>query len=330
MVHDEESAEVFTQTVVMPPQSVHLSPAGAPTSNAGLTPTLVAARIAATRAAVSTGVRVSDEASQAGFLAIESLFTEVWGLQPLNTPIPAELLRSFQHAGCNITVAHNRVGLMVGAAVGIVSPGGQSMYSLIAGVRPGTGDRGVGFALKQHQRVWGLTRGMSTMTWTFDPLVSRNARFNLTKLGAVATEYAPNFYGPMHGDINANDESDRLVALWQLDSDRTAACAAGVPHITELPAYSEANVQEFGPDGHPALIEVGGSLWCRVPNDIVAMRADDAQQATSAAGAWRKFARRVFTAAFSSGHIASGVSRSGWYRLDPRHLDPTGSRPPKT
>ena len=87
------------------------------------------------------------------------------------------------------------------------------------------GSHGVGFALKQHQRAWGLDRDLSEMTWTFDPLVSRNARFNLTKLGAHASEYAVDFYGPMMGEMNANDQSDRLVAVWPLTSDESAVKA---------------------------------------------------------------------------------------------------------
>ena len=51
------------------------------------------------------------------------------------------------------------------------------------------------------------------MTWTFDPLVSRNARFNLTKLGAHAVEYLPDFYGAMEDGINSNDEKIHLTLV---------------------------------------------------------------------------------------------------------------------
>ena len=124
---------------------------------------------------------------------VEALLIAIWGMSPHGAPIPFDLLRSIAHAGCNVSAAYDHAGQLCGAAVGIVSPGGRSTYSLIAGVLPGSGDKGVGFALKQHQRAWSLARGIDTMTWTFDPLVSRNARFNLTKLGAYASEYACNF-----------------------------------------------------------------------------------------------------------------------------------------
>ena len=64
------------------------------------------------------------------------------------------------------------------------------------------------------------------MTWTFDPPVARNARFNLARLGAVAAEYEVAFYGRMSDGINGDDDSDRLVARWSLAGGRAAAAAA--------------------------------------------------------------------------------------------------------
>ena len=78
--------------------------------------------------------------------------------------------------------------------------------------------RNVGYALKLHQRAWALQRGIATITWTFDPLVRRNAYFNLAKLGVRATRYLPNFYGAMQDPINAGDDTDRLLVDWDLAS----------------------------------------------------------------------------------------------------------------
>jgi predicted GNAT superfamily acetyltransferase len=318
-------------------------------------PVVQQAEAAALEAARAARVQVGDEVTLAGFLEVEALFNTVWGLSAGETAVPAELLRSFSHAGCNVTVARAADGTVVGAAVAIVSPPnpeqnpepnpqptapptappGFSIYSLIAGVLPGIADRGVGFALKQHQRAWALNRGLTTMTWTFDPLVSRNARFNLTKLGAHANEYVRDFYGPMQGAINSNDESDRLVAVWPLDSARAVNASEGRPEAAELP---EAELPEpepdplpepepgsvpapdaargIGPDGRRFLIESAGSLWCRVPDDIVALRAADPELAA----AWRRSIRSTLTEAFASGHTARGVTRTGWYRLVPKEL----------
>lgn len=266
---------------------------------------------AAAAAAAMAGVRVVDEHDRDRLRDVERLLIAIWGMSPHGAPVPYDLLRSISHAGCNVSAAYDAAGLLCGAAVGIVSPGGTATYSLIAGVLPGTGDRGVGFALKQHQRAWSLARGIETMTWTFDPLVSRNARFNLTKLGAEASEYARNFYGEMQDEINANDESDRLVAIWPLSSPRSIDASQGLLQDVEVSAAALANVLEYGPDAQPVLLEAEGSIWCRAPRDIVGMRATDPQTAA----AWRILLRRVFESAFASGHVASGVSRTGWYRL---------------
>ena len=68
----------------------------------------------------------------------------------------------------------------------------------------------VGFALKVHQRAWALARGVPAIVWTFDPLVARNAWFNLAKLAALPAAYLEDFYGPMTDAINAGMASDRL------------------------------------------------------------------------------------------------------------------------
>lgn len=266
---------------------------------------------AAARAADAAGVRVVDETEMDRLSDIADLLIAVWGTSRREAPFPAELLRGISHAGCSVVAAYDDNGALCGAAAAVVSPGGSSVYSLIAGVRPNLADAGVGFALKQHQRAWALTRGFDTMTWTFDPLVSRNARFNLTKLGAQASEYLPNFYGRMGDGINSNDESDRLLAVWPLASERTIECAEGRPEGIELPEFSADDVRLFGPDGYPTLVGVGGELWCRVPTDIVALRGQEPHQAAE----WRARIREVFTAAFEAGYTADGVTRTGWYRL---------------
>ncbi|SEN75631.1 chorismate synthase [Cryobacterium sp. TMT1-3] len=271
------------------------------------------AETAALVAAESAGAVVSDESSLAGFLEIEALFSRVWLLPPGESAIPSELLRSISHAGCNVTAARDQAGRIIGAAAAIVTPQSSSMYSLIAGVAPGISDRGVGFALKQHQRAWGLARDLTEMTWTFDPLVSRNARFNLSKLGAHANEYVVDFYGPMQGEMNANDESDRLVAVWPLTSAEATACSEDRPIAVDRPSYSPSDVLQEGPDGNPVLVSANGALWCRVPTDIVALRAQNPEVAAE----WRRRIRSIFTDVFASGQIARGVSRDGWYRIEP-------------
>lgn len=264
---------------------------------------------AAAAAAANAGVTVVDEHDK--LREVEELLIRIWGMSPHGAPIPFDLLRSISHAGCNVTAAYDKLGELCGAAVAIVSPGGASSYSLIAGVLPGIGDRGVGFALKQHQRAWSLARGIESMTWTFDPLVSRNARFNLAKLGAVASEYTQNFYGVMEDKVNANDESDRFVALWPLTSQRSIMASEGIVEEIEFDECTLGQVLAYGPDSAPVLYETDEATWCRAPRDIVALRASDNKQAAQ----WRHQLRGILEPALASGQVANGVTRSGWYRL---------------
>ena len=81
---------------------------------------------------------------------------------------------------------------------------------------PGYQGRGVGRALKAHQRTWALERGVGHITWTFDPLVARNAHFNLRVLGARAVEYLVDHYGAMADDVNRGDATDRILVSWAL------------------------------------------------------------------------------------------------------------------
>ena len=75
-------------------------------------------------------------------------------------------------------------------------------------------DRGLGTSVKNHQWAWAKEHGYQSITWTFDPLVRRNARLNILKLGADVISYHPNFYGNMADELNNGDESDRVIVRW--------------------------------------------------------------------------------------------------------------------
>ena len=265
---------------------------------------------AAARAASFSKVSVGNEFAMARLRDVAALLTGVWGSSPDGGPLPPDVLRAISHAGCNVTVAHSYDGRLLGTAVAIVSPDGECAYSLIAAVAPDVSDRGIGFALKQHQRVWALERGFTSMNWTFDPLVSRNARFNLTKLGAYCDEYLPDFYGPMADEINSG-ASDRLAAVWPLTAQRAVACSEGQPPRVDLPDFTPDDVSSLGPDGAPFVVDLAGTRWCRVPADVVMLRRRHPDEATQ----WRTRVGEVLVDAFASGYRATGVTRSGWYRL---------------
>lgn len=244
--------------------------------------------------------------------AVSWLLAAVWGRTPEGVPVHSEVMRSLAHAGGCTTAAFARDGALIGGAV--LSPGARpgSTYSLIAAAAPGSTDRGIGYALKLAQRAWALERGMTVMTWTFDPLVGRNARFNLAKLGAYADEYDVSFYGQMADDLNGEDEADRLAATWMLDSPRAVAAADGSAVDPSGPA-ADAEVLGHGPDHEPMSLRDGTGVWIRVPRDIVELRAQHPSQARE----WRFAARDAFQSAFADDLIATHVTRAGYYLLTP-------------
>ncbi|MBO1337758.1 chorismate synthase [Streptomyces sp. VRA16 Mangrove soil] len=236
-----------------------------------------------------------------GIASVADFFSDVWQTPRATPPYPAEVLHSLVHAGGAVHAAYDGEELL-GAAVAVFGePAARDVYSFVAAAR--TSDRGIGYAVKQAQRTWALERGARTMRWTFDPLVGRNARFNLTKLGGAATEYLVDFYGPMADGVNDGDESDRLTVTWDL--------TAAEPR-PEPPAPA-GDVVAAAPDGDPLARTDGDTVWCRVPADIVKLRAADPELALR----WRYAVRDVCTAAFAEGRTATGMSRDGWYVLGP-------------
>ena len=106
-------------------------------------------------------------------------------------------------------------------------PWHEHLHSHMAAVLDPFRDQHIGTALKMHQRVWALDHGIDTIVWTFDPLVRRNARVNLLKLGVEVDGFEVDFYGSMDDGINSGDPTDRLFAWWHLDSPRVFAASMG-------------------------------------------------------------------------------------------------------
>ena len=247
---------------------------------------------------------------------LAELFADVWG-RPGEPPIGADILRALAHSGAYVSGAYVD-GRLVGGLLGWlggVPPHEVHVHSHILGVLSGSERHGLGFELKQHQRRWCLARRITVMEWTTDPLVRRNAYFNLSKLGARAPRYLVNFYGEMTDGINAGEESDRLLIRWRLDSPEAEAAAAGrTPELDldELRAGGAAVVLSAGPSGEPvptpARAEV---LLCQVPEDIVALR----KTGGAAARAWRLELRAALGDSMAEGYEITGATRSGWYVL---------------
>jgi predicted GNAT superfamily acetyltransferase len=148
----------------------------------------------------------------------------VWGPGTGNM-VSADFLMALSHAGGYVSGAFTSKDsgeVMVACSFGMLAQhrGDWCLHSHITGVLPTLQNSGLGTAMKNHQKQWALDAGLTAITWTFDPLVRRNAWFNIERLGANAVEFHINFYGPLHDEINGDDETDRLLARWDIRTER--------------------------------------------------------------------------------------------------------------
>jgi predicted GNAT superfamily acetyltransferase len=270
------------------------------------------ARAQADAAAERAGIEIAFVHEPHGIRQISRLFDEVWGTNPENAILPVGVLTALVHAG-NYAAAAYRDGEMLGAVVGFLGQDewGPYLHSHILGVTSRRQGGNVGYALKLHQRAWSLDIGMTKVTWTFDPLVRKNAFFNMQKLGANAGHYYENFYGSMSDGINAGDESDRVLIVWDLDDERAARAGDGVLPEPESNLSNIALVE--GADGEPEVRPADGpTVLCGTPSDIVALRHEDRDRALR----WRRALRETLGAYMNDGYCVSGFTRSGFYVLD--------------
>jgi predicted GNAT superfamily acetyltransferase len=271
----------------------------------------------AAAAADRVGVKVVELSAIAELDDCSALLQRVWrAAHPAEIASPS-MLRTYAHSGNYVAGAY-RAGVLVGASVGFFGlsqhggPGAVHLHSHLAGVERGGHGKGVGSALKLHQRAWTLARGVAEVHWTYDPLILRNAYFNLQKLGVDAVEYLPEFYGPMTDGINSGDLTDRLLVVWRLDTPRVAALAGGGGDEADpagaLPLVSRAA------DGEPVTHEPpdrADLLTVAVPADIEELRRRD----PAAALRWRHAVRDGLMSRLGAGLRICGMTRDGRYLM---------------
>lgn len=264
-----------------------------------------AARRAAQEAARAAGVEIRETTLVEELEAISVLLSQLWNRTASGRIVPTDLLKALSKshnyiAGCFLD------GRLVGATVSFFAlPAMNTLHSHITGVVERERAPGAGYALKLHQRAWALAHEVDYVTWTFDPLVRRNAHFNFNKLGVRAAEYLPNFYGAMQDDLNTGD-SDRLLVAWDMNG------AAG---------GADAEVDERGPelalaiadDGRPRRVPCSAQLrLLAVPPDVERMRV----QAPELAQEWRLALRHTLGAALAAGGRVAGFRKQEGYVIE--------------
>jgi len=237
---------------------------------------------------VNVEVRTLSDATELARFA--QVLQAVWGTSaPI---INVELARAVGWSGgyvagafTDTAVGDLPAGSMVGASIGLlaVHEGLPALHSHVTGLLPAARAAGVGRAMKLHQRQWSQSRGITAITWTFDPLVRRNAWFNIAVLGADVHSYLPDFYGTMDDAINAGDESDRLYVVWDVTAPMLAQPreALGANGISTIPT----------------------------PEDVVELRRRDPAAVTQ----WRTRTRRELVEALDAGRRVVGFTRDGNY-----------------
>ncbi|MEZ0076133.1 GNAT family N-acetyltransferase [Planotetraspora sp. GP83] len=250
-------------------------------------------------AAIRSGVELRELHDIADFERVVRLFDDIWHPGPTNPPATVELMRALSHTGNYVAGAFDGPAL-VGASAGFLAgPPGEVLHSQVTGAVK----RGAGFALKLHQRAWALRRGIARVTWTYDPLVRRNAYFNMAKLGARPEEYLPDFYGAMADAINVGDESDRVLAVWRLSERHVVAACDGMPYRPEIPA--DAVVGVAAREGRPSIGTTDGRVvLVALPEDIETLRRQDA----GGAKAWRHAVRDVLGGMMARGARVTGFA----------------------
>lgn len=278
---------------------------------------------AAGAAARSAGVTIRVLTELAELHDVCRLFDSIWQSDPADPPVTRDLLRAMTKAGNYVAGAFDSTGL-VGACVAFFgAPQRREMHSHIAGVSRAARGRSVGYAIKLHQRAWALERGVRTISWTFDPLVSRNAYFNMVKLGGTPVQYLPHFYGPMTDGINGADDTDRLLLRWDLSvlggpapgpvSGGPAAEPVFGRQVTGCDVSGAAIALDRTPEGEPVVRRADGrTVLVAVPPDIESLRRAD----PACARRWRVAVRETLGSLIDGGARVTGFDRAGWYVVE--------------
>jgi predicted GNAT superfamily acetyltransferase len=243
---------------------------------------------------------------------LAGLFARTWRADSAADVLPASTMTAIALSGGYVAGAYEDDRL-VGGGVGFL--GRDHLHSDLVGVDPDAQSKGIGYAVKQHQRQWCAQRGIPEVRWTFDPLVARNAYFNLHRLGARAVAYLPDFYGALSDGVNAGDRTDRLYVHWSTASTvdtaavqpPTAARKVALDRVDGEPVVTE--VARF--DGRPENFRPGEAVLVAVPTDIEAVRRDDPELARR----WRRAVGEVLPAALDAGYRIEDMSKDGFYTL---------------
>jgi len=194
------------------------------------------------RQTIHPGLEIRLCTTQAEFAACIELHQGIWNFAP------KEVLSARTLALANLTGGHvygvYRDGKLIAFALAFMAirDGSPYLHSNIVAVLPSFQGKRIGRLIKLYQREQAMQHGIQRIEWTFDPLETRNAYFNITKLGAQSHRFISNLYGVSTSPLHRNLPTDRLVAKWELDSEQVHCALAGRA-ICQPPASHKAVIR---------------------------------------------------------------------------------------
>ena len=258
-------------------------------------------------------VIIRDLESFADLEQAEAVEREVWGLADRDAT-PRTMIVATKEAG-SIWVGAFDGAKLAGFAFGFLGMehGRLILHSHMLAVREAYRDLDLGRKLKLAQRERALAMGIQEMTWTFDPLQSRNAHLNFGKLGVVSDIYRVDFYGPETSSVLHQNGTDRLWVRWPLASRRVRDRLQGKDYRPEvLDAFSRLQpLVQFNGDGKPVRADLSAALArqriaIQIPSDIGAVE----QKNLGLAREWREATRWAFTEALKAGFCVAEFCRT--------------------
>lgn len=239
--------------------------------------------------------------------AVEDLQREVWGCNDLEI-LPALAMIPLLEIG-GVLLGSFAGDELVGFVLGL--PGFDAnrpiLHSDMLAVKASYRSHGLGFKLKLNQRQHALSKGIERITWTFDPLQSRNAYLNFAKLGVFSDRYKIDYYGATSSFLHSTG-TDRLWVTWDLESIRVKRRLELNPeqrepvHLTDVPPL----VRVSG-DNSPELLEYRGTETASIEIPMVIDSVVETDPAL--ARRWRETTRVAFTSALDGGLIVQDFFR---------------------
>ena len=267
----------------------------------------------AEQAALLASVTIETVTGHTKLEQVFDLFEKVWQPESGNPPVHRDMMQALAHSG-NYVAGAFRGGDLIGASVAFFEePQHRSLHSHITGILPTVQNGHIGLALKLFQRAWALERGILHVRWTFDPLVARNAYFNVSKLGALPIQYLPRFYAPMNDGLNGGADSDRLLIDWEIGSSKVSDVVSGAGEVPTPESLGASELLSISEAGLPVMKATENRfVTVATPNDVYALRNSD----PTVANDWRLAVRDALGGVLAENGVVVAVTRSGKYVLD--------------